>query len=167
MRPLLLVVALAACRPTYEFETVEVGTRSAKTPRPKSNSQFVRAAYADLLSRAPESYLFEVTDGAGAPVSTFPVDERQALLDAADSLGDPAPLRALIVTGLVAGAEATLPDKGSVDARAFVRTQFQRLLGREPSPYELAAFVEAWAEPDVGPRAVVRAIVGSREYQSF
>jgi hypothetical protein len=48
-----------------------------------------------------------------------------------------------------------------------VTEQFHRFLGREPSLYEKARFVDAWREdPVVGPREVVRAILMSHEYQS-
>jgi hypothetical protein len=167
MRLAILVLALAGCHTTYDFQPIDVGTRSAKVPREKSNDQYLRASYADLVSRAPESYMFEVDDANGQQQYTFPVDEQQTLQTAADSVGDPAPLRALIVTGLVSGAESQLPDKSAVDPSQFIRGQFQRLLGRDPSPYELAAFVASWSDPSVGPRTIVRAIVGSREYQSY
>jgi hypothetical protein len=84
-------------------------------------------------------------------------------------MGDSRPLRALLVAGLAASAEVGLPARGDVDDPAeFVGEQFRRLLGREPSAYELRAFVDEWRADDaVGPRTVVRALVGSREYQSF
>ena len=51
--------------------------------------------------------------------------------------------------------------------RAFIREQFRKLLGREPNPYELSAFATEWeSDAAVGPKAIIRAIVGSREYQS-
>jgi hypothetical protein len=167
MRVALLCVALAGCTSTYDFQPIAVGTRSAKVPRPKSNSQFVRAVYNDLIARSPSDYTFTVTDGSGMTVSSFPIDEEQTLLDTLDGVGDPTPIRSIITTGLVASVESMLPDKSEVMAADFVRAQFQRLLGREPGAYELAAFVDAWSDPAVGPRTVVRAIVGSREYQSY
>jgi hypothetical protein len=64
-------------------------------------------------------------------------------------------------------AEVTIPDKGTVVARDYIRDQFRRLLGREPNTYELQAFADAWTrDPAVGPRTIIRAITGSREYQS-
>ena len=54
------------------------------------------------------------------------------------------------------------------DPAEFIAEQFRRLLGREPSAYELRAFADEWQTDDaVGPRAIIRALVGSREYQSF
>jgi hypothetical protein len=83
-------------------------------------------------------------------------------------MGDPGPLRALIVKGLVESDEVDLPAKSAVsDPAAFIADQFRRMLGREPNAYELSAFVEQWqSDAAVGPRAILRAIAGSREYQS-
>ena len=167
MRLAICVVLLAGCTTVYDFQPVAVGARQASAPRPKSSTQFIRAVYADLIGRAPADYDFVVTDGTGKEVNRFPVDEQQLLLSTLDGVGDPQPVRALIVAGLVASAEAKLPDKQSTDAATFVRDQFHRLLGREPSAYELAGFTDAWRDPAVGPRTLVRAIVGSREYQSY
>ena len=162
--------ALAACGDTtYEFDQVSVGDQDgARTPRERSNSQFVRAVYGDLVGRAPESYDFTITAG-GAELVRFPVDEQSLLVGVLEGMGDSQPLRALMVAGLVGSAEVALPDRADVDDPAgFIGDQFRRLLGREPSAYELRAFVDEWrADEAVGPRTVVRALVGSREYQSF
>jgi len=95
-----------------------------------------------------------------------PVEEPGA--DALDGLGDGLPMRNLVVNGLLHSSEVTLPAKGSVsDPRAYIVEQFTRLLGREPNAYELAGFADAWdRDPAVGPRTIIRAIIGSREYQS-
>ena len=48
-----------------------------------------------------------------------------------------------------------------------VRDQFRKLLGREPKSHEAYAFLDAWnTDAAAGPKTVIRAIVGSREYQS-
>ena len=84
-----------------------------------------------------------------------------------DGIGDSQPLRNLIANGMLHGDEVSLPEKSSVDAREFISEQFRKLLGREPNTYELAVFANEWAaDPAVGPRTVIRAIIGSREYQS-
>jgi hypothetical protein len=164
----LLTIGVGACNSAYDFDPIDLGhDDAARAPRPKSNSQFLRAAYADVLGRAPAVYDFVVSDASGKVVSQFPVDEQKMLLDALDAIGDPDPLRAIIVAGLTQSAGAALPDKGDVEATAFVTEQFHHYLGREPTAYELAAFVSEWKQdPAVGPRVVVRALVGSREYQS-
>ena len=174
MRSLQLSAAVAllltACGDTtYSFEDVTVGEDDgAREPRERSNSQFVRAVYADLVGRAPESYEFVVEAGP-TELFRFPVDEQSLLVDVLEGMGDSRPLRALLTAGLVASAEVALPERDEVDQPAeFVSDQFRRLLGREPGAYELRAFVDQWeADEAVGPRTVVRALIGSREYQSF
>lgn len=171
MRTLLLlgVLALAACDTAYDFDRTTVGEDDGTTgtARSKTSSQFVRGVYADVLGRAPERYDFVVTAN-GNPGFTIPIDEETFLVNTLDGMGDPAPLRALIVKGLVESDEVELPTKSSVsDPAAFITDQFRRMLGREPNAYELSAFVQQWqSDAAVGPKAIVRAIAGSREYQS-
>ena len=163
-------LALGACSgKAYEFEEVSVGQDGAdRTPKARSNSQFIRSIYTDLLGRAPEAYDFIVTDAEGNEITRFPVDEQQYLVDALDGINDTDPLRAVIAAGLTSSPEAELPEKSEVaDPAAFVTEQFHRFLGRDPGSYELAAFVAEWnADEAVNPRTVVRALIASREYQS-
>jgi hypothetical protein len=173
MKPHLVIalaLAVAACGDTtYGFEEVTVGEDDgARAPRERSNSQFVRAVYGDLVGRAPESYEFAVS-AEGEELFRFPVDEQSLLVDVLESMGDSRPLRSLLTAGLVGSAEVELPERDEVeDPAAFISDQFRRLLGRGPSAYELRAFVDEWkADEAVGPRTVVRALIGSREYQSF
>lgn len=168
----LLFVALTtafACDTTYEFDDVTVGGDETRAPRPRSDSQFLRALYTDLLGRSPESYDFVVEDGVGQELARFPIDEQTSLLRVLSGVGDPTPLRNMIATGLVNSAEVNLPDKQSVsDPQVFITTQFQRLLGREPNIYELDSFLNEWdQDPAVNPKTIVRAIVASREYQGL
>lgn len=165
-----LALAGAACtETTYDFDNATVGEDDGigNQVRSKTSSQFIRAIYADILGRAPERYDFVVTAG-GNPGFSLPIDEESFLVDTLDGMGDPGPLRALIVQGLVHSREVALPDKGAVaDPARFITEQFRKLLGRDPNAYELAAFVKEWTtDPAVGPRAVVRALAASREYQS-
>jgi hypothetical protein len=167
---LVLALAAAACsETTYGFEDVTVGEDDgARQPQERSNSQFVRAVYGDLVGRAPESYEFVVSAG-GDELFRFPVDEQGQLVASLEGMGDSRPLRALLTAGLVASEEVALPARDEVDdPAAFVSDEFRRLLGREPTAYELRAFVDEWqADEAVGPRTIVRALIGSREYQSF
>lgn len=169
---LLLSIApagLGGCSYSYEFDPLTVGDDAAgRAPEPRSNSQFVRAVYADLLGRAPDVYDFALLDAQGNEIFAFPIQEQRDLVGALDGVGDPDPLRALMTAGLLGSGEVSLPAKADVqDPDAFVRDQFRTLLGREPNAYEAFAFGEAWRTDDAtGPRAVIRAIVGSREYQS-
>ncbi len=167
---LAAVAALAAaCETTYEFDDVQIGDDdSAKTPRDRSNSQFLRSVYADLLGRTPEVYDF-VIEFDGVEANRFPINESDFLMGALDAVGDPTPMRNLIVAGLVRSAEAAIPDKDDIDDPAdYIRTQFRAFLGRDPNEYELRTFVDEWDTDDaVNPRTVVRALIASREYQSL
>jgi hypothetical protein len=159
----------AGCDTTYVFDEVEVGSDdSGRTPRARSNSQFLRAVYADVLGRNPERYDFVISFG-GVEAARFPINEQEILVAVMDGVGDPTPLRNLVVAGLLHSTEVELPDKDEVDdPRAFVVEQFRVLLGRDPGVYELKAFLDEWAaDPAVNPRTVTRAILASREYQSF
>ena len=168
----LLVIAataLAGCTTSYEFDAATLGDDAAgRAPRPRSNSQFIRAVYTDVLGRAPAVYDFALQDGQGTLLYAYPINEQRDLVSALDALGDSAPLRATFAAGLLDSAEVTLPEKNEVeDPAAFIQDQFRGLLGREPGSYELRAFEDAWDSDDaVGPRTVIRAILGSREYQS-
>ncbi len=165
-----LASSIAACgETTYEFDDVGVGDNDqGRTPQPRSNSQFVRAVYADLLGRAPETYDFVVSAG-GSELFRFTIDEQDQLVSVLDGLGDSTPLRHLLVTGLMSSAEVEIPDKDDVDDPGdYITEQFQRFLGRDPSVYELAAFTAEWADDDaVTPTTIIRALLSSREYQSF
>jgi hypothetical protein len=168
MRALILVVALACagCTETYDYDPATAGEEEgSREPRGKNPSQFVRSIYADLLGRSPESYDFTLRFGPDQ--ITFPLDEEAQLVGALDGIGDSQPMRNLIANGLLSGDEISLPAKSSVDSREFIGEQFRKLLGREPNPYELQVFVNEWeSDAAVGPKAIIRAIVGSREYQS-
>lgn len=173
----LLAAAIAACAllgasgcgdTEYGFAPITIGDDLAgRAPKARSNAQFVRAVYADLIGRAPEAYDFDVTYG-GQDGYSFQVDEKEFLVDALDGMGDPDALRAVIVAGLVNSSEVSLPEKTEVtDPAAFITEQFRRFLGRDPGAYERSAFESEWkTDPAVGPKTVVRALIGSREYQS-
>lgn len=173
MRPLLALAAFAlsagACaEKSYEFERLEAGeVDDARAPRPKTDGQFIRSAYGDLLGRSPGQLDLQFVDEDGV-VYPSPLDEEEYLLFVMDGAGDSESMRSMIVAGLVDHEDAAIPDKAEVeDPSAFVRSRFRELLGREPSSYELDSFVRAWNEDEaVNPRVVVRALMGSREYQS-
>jgi hypothetical protein len=170
MKTLALVACLAftaACTDTYDYDPATAGDQDGdRVPKAKTPSQFVRSVYSDLLGRSPETYDF-VLQFNGQEQFRFSLDEEAQLVGALDGIGDSQPLRNLMTNGILHGDEVSLPDKGSLDARTFITEQFRKLLGRDPNAYELAVFANEWAaDPAVGPRTVIRAIVGSREYQS-
>lgn len=169
---LAAAIALTACTETYQYEPTNAGDEegSGREPRAKTSSQFLRTVYADLLGRTPESYDFSLSFG-GTPAFKLPVDEEANLVNVLEGIGDSLPMRNLIVNGLLHSTEVTIPDKATAsnagDPRPYIRTQFEKLLGRSPNAYELEAFAAEWIkEPAVGPRTIIRAIIGSREYQS-
>jgi hypothetical protein len=157
----------AGCTEGYDYKPVDVGKDGSARPlKAKSNAQFIRGTYADVLGRTPETYDFEI-DANGTLQSKFQIDEQSTLVTVLDGVGDPAAVRNLVAAGLVDSSEVELPTKADVDATAFVTDTFHQYLGREPSTYELDAFVRAWNEdPAVDPKVVVRAILASREYES-
>lgn len=167
MTRILLLAALAACTTTYDYDDVSAGAADPSHElQGKTSTQFVRGIYADLLGRAPESYTF-VLKINGQIYAQFPISEETQVTSTLDGLGDSLPLRNLLVAGMLHSTAAAVPDKTAVaDPRAFITDQFKRLLGREPNAYELQTFAAQWqTDPAVGPRAVIRAIVGSRAYQ--
>jgi hypothetical protein len=162
------LLAATACTTTYDFDPVTVGDEEHdREPRAKSSSQFIRSVYADVLGRTPEVFDFTVAY-QGVPQYTFQLDEQSQLIGAQDAIGDPTPIRSRLVAAILRSPEAAVPAKADVDdPAAYIADQFRTLLGREPSPYELARFSREWNDdPAVGPRAVIRALIGSREYQS-
>jgi len=168
---LAVTVALAgaACtETTYEYDPATAGdAEGSHELRAKTSSQFLRGLYADVLSRTPETFEF-VLKLNGTEALKLPLDEEMQLTAVLEGIGDSLPMRNVIANGLLHSVEATVPDKASVsDPRAYIRDQFRRLLGREPNAYELEQFVGEWSkDAAVGPRTVIRAIIGSREYQS-
>lgn len=169
MRAFLVVLAFVlGCTETYDYQPATAGEAEGggRDPRGKNSSQFVRSVYADLLGRSPESFDF-VLQFDGVEQFRLPLDEEAQLVAVLDGIGDAQPMRNLVTNGLLSGDEISLPAKADVEPREFIREQFRRLLGREPNPYELTAFVTEWeSDAAVGPKAIIRAIVGSREYQS-
>jgi len=163
-----IALAAAACTETLDYDPATAGDEEGdRAPRAKTSTEFVRGVYADLLGRTPETFEFVVTF-SGVEALRFRLDEEAQLTNVLDGLGDSLPMRNLIVNGILHSTEITIPDKASVaEPRDYIGDQFRRLLGREPNAYELESFAGEWAsDPDVGPRTIIRAIIGSREYQS-
>jgi len=168
MRLLLIAVLATACTDVYDYDPTSAGEAEGtdRAPRGKTSSQFLRAVYADLIGRAPETYEL-VISFQGTEVFRFNANEEALLSNSLEGLGDSLPMRNLMVKGLLHSAEITIPDKSAVTSRDYIREQFRRLLGREPNTYELEAFAAEWEkDPAVGPRTIIRAIIASREYQS-
>lgn len=164
---LLSAVIAVGCTETFDYDPATAGEAEGggREPRGKNANQFVRSIYADFLGRSPESYDFTLKFGTDQ--LQIPLDEEAQLVGVLDGIGDSQPMRNLIANGLLSGEEISLPAKADVQPREFITEQFRKLLGREPNPYELQVFVNEWTtDAAVGPKAIIRAIVGSREYQS-
>ncbi len=116
-------------------------------PKPKSERQFLRGLYMDLLQRVPDH------------------DELRNLRNALQSMADPAPLKAVLAKLILDSGKADLPAAGQ-DGPAFVRECFARYLAREPSAAEAQAFQGELAQGST-PALLVRSLVGSVEYQYY
>lgn len=125
---------------------------AAARARKKTDRQYVRSLYADLVRRSP----------------TY--EEMRDLRNAFQSLADAEPLRAVVARLVCDSRKAVFPqpEKEAIgDPERFVRGEFARLLGRQPTAAEASAFAAAWADPACTPRAVVKALVTLPEYQTY
>lgn len=142
-------------KPLTMFELLEEWLSSpayaARVERgaPLSNRAWIRSVYVDL----------------GDVLA--PNEDVEALRGALDSLGDPAPLRSLVVRMLL-DAEGTKAPRGPAvgEPGPWVAATFDRLLGREPTEAELAEFVGVCSDGSDGPELVLYALLTSSEYQS-
>jgi len=119
------------------------------TRRPRTDRQFVRGLYMDLLERRPD------------------YEEMRNMRNALQSMADPTPLRAVMAKVILDSGRAKLPALEPGGEREFVKQCFLRYLGRGPTQEELPAFAGALAKQECSPIHVVRALVGSPEYQYY
>jgi hypothetical protein len=117
--------------------------------RPKTDLQFIRGLFVDLLDRKPSA------------------EELQRLRGALSVMADAAPLRSVIARALLGEHADSLPARGQVDGPAFVTDSFHHYLGRDPSAQERNDFVAVLADPACTPATVVQAIVTHWEYQYY
>lgn len=161
-------LVVSGCSSSYEFDPVSVGDETSGSERRKSDSVFVSTLYVDLFGRRPESFSFEYLGLEGEVLFSFPIDELGVLLEGLLATGDSEPMRAILVDGLLISSEAAplIPTRAEVtDPAEFIDGVFRQFLGREPSPWELRAFVDEWeSDTEVTPRAVMRAVILSQEY---
>jgi hypothetical protein len=120
---------------------------AAKYPRAKTDPQWIRTLYADLLGARPDYREFR--------------DTRNALLALADST----PIRRVLGRVVVDSRKADRAAAAGADPKRWVEERFLLLLGRRPKPAEATAFEEALRGH--GPRLVLRALVQSKEYQTY
>jgi hypothetical protein len=117
--------------------------------RHRSDNQFIRSLYFDLLERAPEYQEFR--------------NMRNALL----SMADPTPLRAVMARVILDSGQARIPPVVRGQEEAFVQDAFLRYLGREPTQSEGARFASILKKPGTTGVHVVLALVTSTEYQYY
>ena len=117
--------------------------------RPKSERQFLRGIYSDLLERTPTR------------------DELRNLRNAMQAMADPAPLRSVLSKVILDSGQAKLPACRQGGEAEFVQECFLRYLARLPGAPEAAAFTAALQADGGKPAHVVRALVGSLEYQTY
>ena len=114
--------------------------------KPKTDHQFIRSLYQDLLGRAPG------------------YDELRNMRNALQSMADPAPLRAVMAKVILDSKQAQVPACEAGKEEEFVRECFLRYLGREPTQGEASRYTETLRDPEADPKLVPRALLGSVEY---
>lgn len=117
--------------------------------RTKSERQFLRGLYVDLLDRVPE------------------LEELRNLRNAMNAMADPAPLRSVLAKVILDSPQAKLPVAAAGAETEFVQQCFLRYLAREPEPKEREVFANAMLQKGARPQQIVRALVGSLEYQTY
>ena len=117
--------------------------------RPKTDRQFARGLYVDLLGRAPD------------------FEELRNLRNALQAMAAPPPIRTVLAKVILDSGKAQLPDYTAGKEGEFVTSCFNRYLGREPGQDELESFASTLEEPACEPEHIVRALLGSPEYQSY
>ena len=120
-----------------------------KVKRPRSDNQFIRSLYFDLLGRAPDYQEFR--------------NMRNALL----SMADPAPLRSVMAKVMLDSGKAELPELRRENRGAFVKMAFLRYLGRGPTQDEMGEFTRILGKPGAEAKHVIRALITSPEYQYY
>lgn len=116
------------------------------TRRPRSDRQFVRALFVDVFDREPN------------------YEELRNVRNALQSMADAAPLRAVLVKLALGSTEAVIPEPVPGQEAKFVRSCFERYLGRSPTQEEEARCRGVLAEPGTSPKTLVRALLSSPEY---
>jgi hypothetical protein len=119
------------------------------TPKRRTDDQFIRSLYMDLLERRPDP------------------EELRNMRNALQSMADPTPVRAVLSKVILDSGQARVPEWTRGQEGDFVRTCFVRFLGREPERDEMERFVATAREPDCTPVHVVRALVESAAYQYY
>jgi hypothetical protein len=146
-----------------EWLTSERYTSATRPPRQKSDQQFIRSLYVDLLARAPA------------------YEEFRNMRNALQALADPTPLRGVLAKVLLDSSSAVAPRDVAASgegpgaqpayaqdrARNWITELFRRFLGRDPSAAELDAYAAVLQEPGTTWRTAALAILTSPQYQLY
>ena len=132
-----------------EWFTSEEYVAQMAVKRPRTDNQFIRSLYFDLLERAPNYQEFR--------------NMRNALF----SMADPAPLRSVMAKVILDSGRAKLPKMTRGEEASFIRQAFLRYLGREPTQREQADFIKLLKRDSTRVEHVVRALITSPEYQYY
>jgi hypothetical protein len=155
-------------------------TGPARAPRAKSDFQFIRSLFVDLIGRPPA------------------YEEFRNMRNALQALADPTPLRGVLAKVLLdssaalppagtsgpgggagppggaggsggsGGASGSAPERYPGDRwRPVVTDLFRRLLGRDPSQSEMEVFVSTLQEPGATWRTAAMGILSSSQYQYY
>ena len=117
--------------------------------RTKTERQFLRGLYVDLLEHTPDE------------------QEMRNLRNAMQAMADPAPLRTVLAKVILDSNQRRLPRYRDGEDEEFVLECFGRYLAREPTQQESRTFRQVLREDGGKPIHVVRALVGSLEYQTY
>lgn len=120
---------------------------SAKKPKPRTDRQFVRSIFTDLLGRQPD------------------YQELRNVRNALQSMADSTPLRAVIAKVLLDSRDAQLPRVKEGEEEAFIAECFLRYLGRDVEQGEQSKFASALRDGSANGKLVIRTLVTSPEYQ--
>ncbi len=119
-------------------------------PRPKTDHQFIKSLFVDLLGRAPA------------------YEEFRNMRNALQSLSDPAPLRGVLARVMLdSGAVVPPAADPTTDAPAVVRELFHRFLGRDPLQKEMTAFANELSYGGGSWRPLALALLNSPHYPYY
>jgi hypothetical protein len=121
----------------------------ARAPKAKTDRQFIRSLFVDLLGRPPA------------------YEEFRNMRNALQAIADPKPLRGVLAKVLLDSGAALPPAAPADEAENQVTELFHRLLGRDPERKEHAAFTAALREPGATWRIAAMAMLTSAQYQYY
>ncbi len=120
-----------------------------RAPRPKSDRQFIRSLFVDVIGRPPA------------------YEEFRNMRNALQAIADPKPLRGVLSKVLLDSGAALAPAAPPDDPEGQVRELFRRLLGRDPERREHQIFAEALRKPGNTWRTAAMALLNSPQYQYY